>query len=313
MTSAIVNLLKTVKIRTKDHEVVVVTGNVINECEFLKNIIEAHIHPEVNEISVPFKSAGLRNTLKFLEFHDLNKPFAPGFDYAAFLQENKPVMAFLNDLCFDDVVDMKDVIEYLQCRRLLACLRMHTLITSKKRSNFQQYIKRFKFMEIFTSGHETIKVPRNIVEESELLLYYARTFGHMPQDRRIEFNSRAYHKAIKALNMCDLGTPHVPLEFSADASITPSMSAFAQANQPVMNYFNSLMQLDLYEIYTVFSEISIRRLADLYRVYVQTLDEDRRERLFRSRLAIYKYFRHVEGFEDDDEDAEEYVMPAEGA
>uniref|UniRef100_A0A7E4W9K7 NR LBD domain-containing protein n=1 Tax=Panagrellus redivivus TaxID=6233 RepID=A0A7E4W9K7_PANRE len=307
MASTTANLPKTLKIHTSDHEIVEVTENVINGCENLKMVTVKH--PEFDEFVAPFKSSGFKNAFKFLEFFDLNEPSTPSFDYLAFIQATKPAMKFLHGLSEEDKAELLYTMNCLQCKRLDDCMKMYSTVVNDN-YKIEEFGEIPDSMEIFMSNDKTITVPRKIVKESDFLISFYKAFGSFPGRLFVGFSGHAYHKALKALNLCDLDTPHVPLEIASIAPITPALSAFAKANQHVMDYFNSLMNLDLYEITIVASFMSIRRLCDLFLVYLMTLDEDRRERILRGHSAISEYFYHLQ---ENDEENSDYVFPADGA
>uniref|UniRef100_A0A7E4VG69 BTB domain-containing protein n=1 Tax=Panagrellus redivivus TaxID=6233 RepID=A0A7E4VG69_PANRE len=309
MASTTASLPKTLKLHTLDNEVVEVTENIVNECEALKIPSD---YPEVDVFEAPFESSGFKNAFKFLEFYGQNEPFNPSFDYDAFVQATKPAMKFLHGLSEEDKAELLYTIDYLQCKRLNACIQMYNIIMSNY--EIEEIGGLSDFVEIQTSDDKIITFPRKVAIESNFLIRFYKAFGSIPDSQVTQFSSHVYHKALKVLILCDLDSPHVPLEIaSPHAPMTPELSAFTQANQPAMDYFNSLMNLDLYEIGAVASTLSIRRLCDLINVYILNLDADTKERVLRGQAAIDEYFRHMEGIHEDEDEDIQYVSPAEGA
>uniref|UniRef100_A0A7E4ZZC2 BTB domain-containing protein n=1 Tax=Panagrellus redivivus TaxID=6233 RepID=A0A7E4ZZC2_PANRE len=171
-----------------------------------------------------------------------------------------------------------------------------------------------EFMTVLTSDRKKIKIPTKIVKESKFLTRYYELFKRPYVIGMIHFKSDGYEKLITLLSLCDLNTPHIPLRFTfLDESLTPALSAFAEANQPVMDYFNSLSALDVFKILTACNRLLVERVDDLFRVYIRTLDEERRDRLMRAQFATFRYFNYIESIQNGYELNDGYVLPAEGA
>uniref|UniRef100_A0A7E4VIX7 SKP1-like protein 21 n=1 Tax=Panagrellus redivivus TaxID=6233 RepID=A0A7E4VIX7_PANRE len=307
MTMTIANQPKTMKLVFSDHKAVEISVNMINECEALKE--DTGDYRGIEALFVPVKCAGFTNAFKFLKFYDNTDPDT---NFDAFLKATKRAVKFVHGLSDRDKSQMVYTIDFLQCKRLVDCMQMYIKVVNNN-YEIEAFGKLPRFVKKFTLDHKTIRIPREIIRESEVLIILFKAFGNISSKQRIALSSVSYHKALKALNLCDLDTPHVPLTMPPpDAPMTPELSEFAEENQPVMDYFKTLMNLDLYEINKVASFLSIRRLCDLINVYIITLDEDRRERVLRGQVAINEYFRHMEDIQQEDEDDNQYVLPAEG-
>uniref|UniRef100_A0A7E4UP98 BTB domain-containing protein n=1 Tax=Panagrellus redivivus TaxID=6233 RepID=A0A7E4UP98_PANRE len=306
MISNVANLPEIVKIRTSDKKVVQVTGKFINEATTLMRTLKLYDAP-IHEVFIPVKSAGLKNAVKLLEFFNLDKPYEPKVDRQVFLQGDHPGMRFLHRLSIEELAEMNLVIGFLECDRLIDCLGVYILDVIKRLHADDVFPDS---MKICTTDNKIIEVSRKLILESETLQNHVR-YGNINDAKSVMFRSSSYPKALMVLSLCDLDKPHIPLVCPAiNEPLAPALLAFKQTNQPVMDYFNSLSYLDLYEITKVVADLDITRIYDLLCIYVRTLDVDRRARLTRAQYAIAEYYRYIEG---DPYRNEAYVMPAEGA
>uniref|UniRef100_A0A7E4URH2 Cyclin N-terminal domain-containing protein n=1 Tax=Panagrellus redivivus TaxID=6233 RepID=A0A7E4URH2_PANRE len=269
MVGIMANLPEIVKISTLDDQVMEVTGKVISECTTLMRALELPYDPITHEMFVPVRSAKLKNAVKLLEFFDLDRPFIPEVDRHFFLQGDHPGMTFLHGLSDEKKAEMKYVIEYLECDRLIDCLGVYILDTIKESCTYDDIPE---CLEICTTDNKIITVSKKVIKECKTLRKHYKKYG--TDVKLVTFESRMYASILMVLGLCDLKTPHVAIAWPAEnAQMTPAYSrnvlAFWKANQSVMNYFNSMTNSDLYEITVVMMALGITRICDLYRVYVE--------------------------------------------
>uniref|UniRef100_A0A7E4VMW4 Skp1 domain-containing protein n=1 Tax=Panagrellus redivivus TaxID=6233 RepID=A0A7E4VMW4_PANRE len=157
MASPIANLPETLKIRTIDNQVIEVTGKLINESEVLKKAYEMHDNSEVGEIVVSVVSEGLQNTLKLLEFYDLEKPYVPASSWSnrkPFMEESKAALEFLKSLPDDEMFAINYVVDGLDCKRLIDCCMLFFLNKVTESNGTKELREMFNLKNDYTEAEE---------------------------------------------------------------------------------------------------------------------------------------------------------------